>query len=66
MPIIRLSKKKMMDRIKHDLKDGVINLEGINDSEVELIPDKYLKRLSISVELISVISDMLHDMEYEQ
>lgn len=66
MVSIKLSKKKMMDRIKHDLKEGVINLEGINDTEVELIPDKYLKRLSISVELISVISDMLHDLEYEQ
>jgi len=66
MVTIKLSKKKAVDRIIKDMKEATTNLESINDTEVELLPDRYLKRLGLSVEMISVISDMLADMEYEQ
>lgn len=65
MVTVKLTKKKAKDRIIKDLKESIVNLEGINDQEVELIPNKYLSQLTRNTEIISVVADMLSDMEYE-
>ena len=62
---IKLTKKKSVDRVITDLNGAIEQLKQINEREVELIPDKYLKQLARTTEIIVVVADMLSDMEYE-
>lgn len=65
MVSIKLTKKKAVDRVITDLNGAIEQLKQINEREVELIPDKYLKQLARTTEIIVVVADMLSDMEYE-
>ncbi len=63
---MKMSKSKSVDRVLKELKESVSNLEKLSDKEIDLVPDKWIKKMFFLGETISAISDMIVDMEYEE